>query len=258
MRCGSGGTPAGSMVDGKVQDAAGVGMALRQLLARSEINETRALVAASDAIATFRILNVPPSMPESNVDSVVTKEFPLDPRRLAVKWVDVDINAENRVIFAAAWDRAAANAIIEAVKAAGLDPVVIELKSVCVARTVSEASCLVIDASSNPIEAVLIDDYIPRLWHAFESATGGGDDLALALAEPLRAVLRFQSTQRDSAFGPQSPVLIAADQVFSLPAMTGLSQAIQHPVHQLPIPPRVPDIRYATYLTCLGLLMRRT
>jgi hypothetical protein len=216
------------------------------------------MVAASDGIATFRILNIPPSMPESNVDSVVTKEFPMDPRRLAVKWVEVDRNAENRVIYAASWDRAAASGVIDAVKAAGLEPVVLELKSACIARTAPEPSCLVIDASSTPMEAVLIDDYAPRLWHAFELPADIGDDLALALAEPLRAVLRFQGTQPDSGFGPQSPVLIASDQVFSLPAMAGLSQAIQHPVQQLPIPPRVPDIRYATYLTCLGLLMRRT
>jgi hypothetical protein len=33
---------------------------------------------------------------------------------------------------------------------------------------------------------------------------------------------------------------------------------LEHPVRELPIPARVPhDIRYTTYLTCLGLLMRR-
>ena len=56
MRCGSGGTPAGSLVDGKVVDVVGVGSALRQLLARTDIENTQALIAASDSVASFRVL----------------------------------------------------------------------------------------------------------------------------------------------------------------------------------------------------------
>jgi hypothetical protein len=38
-----------------------------------------------------------------------------------------------------------------------------------------------------------------------------------------------------------------------------LSQQLEHPVLPLPVPARVPqEIRFATYLTCLGLLMRRS
>ncbi|HYM67278.1 MAG TPA: hypothetical protein VEW68_08315, partial [Patescibacteria group bacterium] len=55
MRCGSGGTPPGSIVNGKIVDAQGVAGALRQLVARTEIQENRALVAVSDALATFRV-----------------------------------------------------------------------------------------------------------------------------------------------------------------------------------------------------------
>ena len=39
---------------------------------------------------------------------------------------------------------------------------------------------------------------------------------------------------------------------------SSLAEALDHPIHSLPIPARVtPDVRYPTYLTCLGLLMRR-
>ena len=40
---------------------------------------------------------------------------------------------------------------------------------------------------------------------------------------------------------------------------SSLAEALEHPVQSLPIPARVtPDVRYPTYLTCLGLIMRRT
>ncbi|TMF73236.1 MAG: hypothetical protein E6I15_11415, partial [Chloroflexi bacterium] len=57
MRCGEGAPPPGSMDHGRVVDPTLLGQALRQLVARTEISGNRALIAASDAIASFRVLN---------------------------------------------------------------------------------------------------------------------------------------------------------------------------------------------------------
>jgi hypothetical protein len=41
--------------------------------------------------------------------------------------------------------------------------------------------------------------------------------------------------------------------------VASLSEMLEHPVLELPIPARIPpELRYTTYLTCLGLIMRRT
>jgi hypothetical protein len=256
LRCGSGGTPVGSFAEGRVSDVAGVGNALRQLLARSEIQESRALVAASDTLATFRVLSLPASTPDSNVESVVAKEFPLDDERLAMKWVDVQRNSQDRTVFAAAWDRAQLRAVTEAVRAAGLEPAVVDLKSACLARTVAYTSCILVDLSVAPVEVVLIDEHMPQLWQRIDSGVTF-EHPSHALIDPLRALARY-AKRRNSAFSSDAPVLISSDQPPSPGAVSQLARALRRPVEALPIPPRVPDIRYATYLTCLGLLMRRT
>jgi hypothetical protein len=257
MRCGSGGTPSGSFVGGKITDPIGVGSALRQLLARSEIHESRAMVAASDALATFRVLSLPASTPDSNVDSVVAKEFPLDDGRMAAKWVDVRTDARDRVVFATAWDRSLIKGLTDTVKAAGLEPVVVDLKSACIARTVTDTSCIVVDMTSIPTEIVLIDGSVPLLSHHVEISSHTSDDLLPALAEPLRSVIRYASRRPDSGFGAKAPILVASDQPPAPHAMATLSNLLRRPVEALSIPRRVPDIRYATYLACIGLLMRR-
>jgi hypothetical protein len=259
MRCGSGGTPAGSLVDGRVVDVDAVGAALRQLLARTEIEETRAMIAASDAIATFRVIKLPPAATDSDVDAAIARELPLDPERMSIRWIDLTSNQALRQVYAVAWDRSLIKKVAEAARRAGLDPAAVELKSACVARTVAVPACVVVDMASSPAEVVLIDGNTPHVWHSFQLDAAAGDDLGPVLAGPLRTVLRFYERRRDTDFDPAAPILVAGEQVLSSRATALLSQQLEHPVVPLPIPARVPpDIRYNTYLTCIGLLMRRS
>lgn len=241
-----------------MQDPAGAGTVLKQLLARNEIVGTHALVAASDSVATFRVLKFPPGAADSDIDSGVARELPMDPDRMATRWIEVSRSADMREVYAAAWDRAQVKNITESARHAGLDSVVVELKSACVARAVPEPSCVVLDMSSDPLEAILIDGWIPHVWHSFAVDATQGDDLAPALAAPLRSVLRFYKRRRDTDFASRCPVLISGEQMLPAHVTARLSEMIGQPVQQLPIPARVPpELRHSTYLTCLGLLMRR-
>ena len=259
MRSGSAGAPPGAIVDGRVQDSTAVGTTLKQLLARIEILETRAFVAVSDAVAAFRVLKFPLASTNSEVDSAVTRELSLDPSRMATRWVEVRRTPERREVYATTWDRELVKKATEAARLGGLDPVVVELKSACVARVVPESSCVVLDTSSVPMEVFLIAGGVPQVWHCFHADATLGTDLAPALAGPLRSVMRFNKRRPDTEFRSDSPVFIAGEQMLPTQVGTRLSEMIEHPVLELPTPVRVPpDFRYATYLTCLGLIMRRS
>jgi hypothetical protein len=259
MRCGSGGTPAGSLVDGKVLDASAVGTALRQLLARTEISVTRALIAASDSVATFRVFKFPPAATDQDVDAAVGRELPLDPERMSTRWLALSSDQNFRLVYAVAWDRSLIKNVADAARFAGIDPIAVDLKSACLARAVAERACVVLDMASNPADIVLIDGHVPQVCHSVHLDAAAGDNIGQALAGPLRTVLRFYERRRDTQFHPSAPILIAGEQMLSSHATTALSQQLDHPVAPLPVPARLPpEIRYATYLTCLGLLMRRT
>jgi len=259
LRCGSGGTPPGALVEGKVLDVAGVGSALRQLLARTEVQENRALVAVSDSLASFRVLTLPPTATDAAIDSAVAKEFLLDPEKMAIRWVDLHLTPQSRTVYAAAWDRSLVKRITESVKLAGVEPVVVDLKSACVARAVAEPSCIVVDLSAEPAEIFLIDKHVPQVWHSVQLNVPPGEDVGPALVGPLGTVLRFYKRRRDTDFASNAPILVSAERELPARAMTYLSQNLGHPVEPLPMPARVPpDVRHSTYLTCLGLIMRRS
>jgi type IV pilus assembly PilM-like protein len=259
MRCGSGGTPPHGLVNGRVADVGAVSGALRQLLARAEIHETRAVVAVSDALASFRVLNLPAAATDEAVESAISRELPAGADRMATQWSDVRKDVGGRHVYAVAWDRDPVKRAADAVRAAGLEPLVVELKSACIARAVSEANCVVVDMSGSPAEIVVVNDHVPELWHSFEVSAPVAEDIVDEVVAPLRQVLRYFSGRRDGRLKPSVPILLSSDQVVSGRMMLSLAQALGHPVAPLPIPRRVPEeVRHGTYLTCLGLLMRRS
>jgi hypothetical protein len=256
MRCGEAAAPPGSLEGGRVLDEAALGQALRSLIARTEITTTRALVAASDTIASFRILTFPKAATGLEIDAAIGGQLNLGSDRMVVRHFEVMEGREERTLFAVVWDRAQVQAIASTVKHAGLEPTVVDLKSFCAARALIVDSCILLDMSAEPCEAVLIDERLPRVWHTFRLESGG--DLALAIANGLKPVLGLHQRSGSSGFGPDSPILVRSDQ--TLPSLLSgrLEQLTGHPVQPLPQPPRVdPEVRYGPYLTCLGLVMRR-
>src|SRR5205807_2330007 len=153
LRGASGPVPSGAGAGGKVSDPGAVARALRPLLARAEITQTHAFVAASDSVATFRILRFAASSSARDVDAAIARELPFDPQLMSTRWMDLgDAQGEQRAVYAAAWDRAMVKNLTEAIKLAGLEPVVLELKSASVARAVPAPACVVLDLASDPAE----------------------------------------------------------------------------------------------------------
>lgn len=257
MRCGEAGMPAGALQDGRVVDQAAVAQSLRQLVARTEITATRALIAASDNLASFRVLSFPGDATNADVDSAVKTELDLGSDRMARLHIDVpSVDGGERLVFAAVWDRRHVEGIAGAVRQAGLEPQAVDLKSMCLARALTVESCLLVDLTGTPCEVVLVDGRLPRVWHAFDVNLDG--DVAASVAASTRPVVGLNQRYGSGGFGPESPIVVRADPALPADVTGRIEQLTGRSVLPVPVPPRIgPDVRYIPYLTCLGLIMRR-
>lgn len=259
MRSGEAATPPGSMTGGSVTDGGAVAKVLRQLLARTEVTETRALIAASDSLASFRVLSFAKDTSEHEIEATVQMQLPTDSGRMGVHRHQLSRNGAATTIYAVAFDRAAIQSLAATARLAGVEPTVVELKSISVARAAPMASCVILDLASEPAEVFLIDANLPRLWHSFKAKFETGDDDVGKIAAGLRTVLNFYKRPPLGAdFGQDVPVLISGDHSLPSNAVATLEHLLGHPVGVVPAPARVPaEIRHGTYLACLGLIMRR-
>ena len=256
MRCGETAAPPGALEGGRVLDPPALGQAIRQLLARNEIGAGRALVAASDVIASYRVLTFPKGTSDPEIDASVRAQLNMGSDRMAMRHIEVFDGRDERTIFATVWDRSQVQSIAAAVKLAGLEPAAVDLRSLCNARAIPVSSFVLLDMTADPCEAVLIDERIPRASNSFRVESGG--DLALTLAHGLKPVLNFHRRSGPGGFRPDSPILVRSEQVLPTVLTSRLDQLTGHPVDPVPHPTRVdPDVRFVPYLTCIGLVMRR-
>ena len=256
MRCAEGGAPENAMEGGRVRDPAVLGGMLRQLLARADITTSRALIAASDSIASFRVLTFPNSTSDADIDATVAAKLPTATERFAIRRLEILPGRPQRTVYATVWDRDEVRAITETAKHAGIEASVVDLKSLCIARAVAIPSCVVLDMSSEPFEVVLIEDHVPRVWHSFKVGSDG--DLGTALFEGVRPVLSFYKSSGGPGLDPTCPIVIRSEQVLPSQMSAKLGDLAGHPVEPLQQPARVdPDLRYGPYLACVGLVMRR-
>lgn len=259
MRCAEAPAPPGSMAGGSVHDSAAVAQALRQLLARAEIRENRALIAASDALASFRVLSFAKDATEPKIDAAVRSQLPADGNRMGFQRQELTVNGSERTIYAVAFDRQKVQKLAATVRLAGLEPAVAELKSLCVARMAPLPSCVVLDLTVEPAEVFLIDRALPRLWHSFKVDPENSENAYGRVASGLRTVLGYYKRQPGGTeFGPEVPILVTSEEVLPPRNRDAVETLVGHPIREMPTPSRVDsEIPYGTYMACVGLLMRR-
>lgn len=256
MRSGEAAAPPGSMDGGRVVDPPAVGQALRTLVARSDISANRALIAVSDALASFRVLTFANSASDAEIDAHVSTALNLGSDRLASRHIEVAVSRTERTVFAAVWDRAQVETIARAARAAGLEPIAVDLKSLCLARAVGVETCLLVDMTTEPGEVVLIDQRVPRVRHTFKVGPDGNS--TMAVVEAVNAVVGFHLRSASTGLTRVSPILVRSAQPLSSLEVSRLADATGRPVESVGHPARVyKDVRFGPFLTCLGLMMRR-
>jgi hypothetical protein len=258
MRCAEAPAPPGSMAGGAVEDSGALASVLRQLVARVEIKEKSAMVVASDALASFRVLSFARDTSEPTIDAHVRSQLPLEGGRMGMQRHEVTNTGGDRTIYAVAYDRAKVQMLAATLRLAGLEPTAVELKSLCVARVAPASACVVIDLG-DPAEIFIIDRSLPRLWHTFRADPKAPEELTASVTRAVRAALGYYRRQPEGAgFSMSAPILISTDNGFPSRIAAGLESALGHPVAPVPAPPRVPpEIRYGSFIACLGLIMRR-
>jgi hypothetical protein len=258
MRAAEATMPAGAMSNGGVVNSGAIGSVIKDLVARVEARDARAMVVASDAIASFRVLSFPRDTADAKIDAAFRALLPVDGNRIGMQRQDLTLNGSERTFYGAAFDRLKVQSLAGAVRAAGLEPSVVELKSLCVARLVPAPAGVLVDLSVDPAEIFLIDGSVPRVWHTFKARPELLDETQQLASAVNTVIVFYQRMPAGSGFPAEAPVFMTADGPVAAPMADAIRARIGRPMHLVPPPPRVaPEIRYGPFMACLGLVMRR-
>jgi hypothetical protein len=252
--------PDGALVAGRIEDPAAVGATLAELLGPLNLKETRALIASSNRLSVFRMFSFPDRSGQRQIEAMMRKELPLPPERLMVHWTDVTRGKDGQRLFAVASDRTMVTAVTDAVKASGVQPLALEPKGLCLARAVGISDCVIVDLKGAEAEAIVLEDWLPRLSHSFTVDRAAPAALVPSLAAGLKSATAYYRRQNQGAdLSDERPVVIVGDVALEQAALDALSAIGGSPVENAPRPSCIDEaVPMPGFLACMGLLMRRS
>ena len=234
-----------------------LGDAVRQTLARATIVGRRARIALPDEATVSRQITLPPmarrDLPRAMLFAAERHiPFPIERARWA--WDVIAQGPQGITIYLVATWRDVVDRYAEMTRLAGLEPEVLEPRSLSVARALDQEQALVLDAGTSRLHATLVVSGQPAF---IDEAVVGNvvNDERDALDRLLQRAYRHQSTVAGGP-GRLAPVLLAGDlEDADLPLPVAGRPVSEVLNGQLPRSPQ--GFRAGAYLANLGLSMRR-
>lgn len=250
--------PADVLDGARVLDRKRLSALLLEVTTRAGIRPSRSLLAASDRIASWRILTLPRGTTDAGIVSAMRSELPLPADRLAVHWVELARQDSTLTVFAIGSDRRQARELAAAARDAGFEPETLDVRSLCLVRAVVLADCIIVEAGGGSCVMTIVQSRVPRLHSRFDLSGSPDASLGSVIADGIRrGIAPLAGRAPDSSPGEEVPVVLVGE---PLPSATldEISQLLRRPVQLLQPPRRIgADVPYVQYLVCLGLLMRR-
>lgn len=255
----------GIIRDGLVLEPEALGQAIDTLFSRAQIQvpRDRVIVSLNGLHSTFRILSVPPMKSAQMADAVrraARKEMPLPLEELYLSWQPLRIVDNKQEVFVLGVPREAVDVLAKALKHAGIQPYIMDLKALALARVANRSEALILDLEPENFGITLIANGIPAIMRTFIPKRGDTileDNVRRLAGEILRTVEFYNRDHPTNPLSPDTPVFLTGETTVN----PGTDKIVQAEI-QFPITPlRLPLIYEASfpvspYVVNIGLALR--
>lgn len=248
---------------GHVADSQGLGAVIRNALAKRKISKGKVVCALSAAGTTSRIINLP-RVGRGKLEGIVDREV----RRLVgasagnsyIHWRALAPAGDQQQVYLLTVPRRPLHALVRAVRAAGLNISLIDLKPLALMKAVNRRDAIIANAESNSVDVIVMLDDVPVI---VQSAVLGEEMLSADYAigrisdELVRAISSYNDGHRDSPLDPEFPVYLTGTVAGSMAFALNVSTLTGRPIGRLGPPLRYPaELPLAHYMVNMGLILR--
>ena len=254
----------GLVRDGLILQPEAVGKAIDALFKSTQLPRKRVIVSLTGLSFTYRILSLPrmkPTLLEEAIRRGAKKEIPLPSEDLYLSWQDIGGQRDERDFFVLGVPRKLIDALIQTLAMAGIEPYLMDLKPLALARAADRIDALVVALEPDSFDIVLIVNGTPTIMHTLNPRGEGAtlEDNIQRLADELSRTTDFYNNSHpENPTGPSIPLLLtgalSSDAATSklIQAETGYS--VQPLIPSLKFPPELP---IALYASSMGLALKK-
>jgi len=236
------------VTDGAILSEAEVAAKIEVLLKAQGVSTRKVIAGLSGLHCLVRLVTLP-KLPKALLAEAIQREaeriMPLPPEQLYTSWQIIPTPGEEMQVFLAASPRNAVDALITTLHRAGLDPYLIDIKPLALARVADKPTAIILDVQPTEFDIVIMVDGVPQPVRslAFPSKALTLSEKIPTLIEDLERTIKFyDSSHPEGHLDPSIPIFVSGELAQEPEAYQSLASELKkHPVSPLSPPLEFPE-----------------
>ncbi len=255
----------GLVRDGLVLQPQAVAEAIEALFKTNKISRENVVVSLAGMSFTYRFLSLPrlkPALVEEALLRAAKREISLPLDELYLSWHPIPGKGEEQEYFVLGVPRNLVDTILQTLSLAGIEPSMMELRPLALARTAGRSDAIVVNMQPDCFDIVFIAGGIPRVIHTISPRGEGAtlEDNIRRLADELSKTAAFyQSSHPDTRMGADTPLVLTGELSAEAPTRKLLQDEVEYAVETLVPPVEFPsELPVEAFTTSIGLALKKT
>lgn len=252
----------GIVRDGSIADPEMLSSTINTLFLKAKMPRRRVVVSLTGLRSVSRIISLPnikSNLLERAIQNESEREMPVSLGELYLSWQLLGAKDAERQFFVLGVPRNLLDTEVQTLVQAGINPYVINLKPLALARVVNREEALIIDLEPEHFDLVAVVGGIPVIMRTVISRGEGmtSEDRIMQLKSELsRTVEFYNSSHPEHTLSPTTPAFLTGLQADDTSTCELVKGAIDHPVETLvPSIECPPDLPLAQYVVNIGLAL---
>jgi hypothetical protein len=255
----------GLVRDGLILQPSAVGEAIASLFKSTGIPKRKVITSLSGLAFTYRFIDLPRMKPDRLDEAIrraARQEISLPLEELYLSWQPLPGRGDEQTYFILGVPRRFVDALAETLKIAGIEPYLMDLQPLALARAADRSDAIVVNMEADCFDIVIVAGGIPAVIHTISPRSEGAtlEDNIKRLADELTKTEAFyRSHQPESKLSPAMPLLLTGDLTSGTPAGGLLQSEVKYAVEPL-VPPvdSPPELPVPSYTTNIGLALKKS
>jgi type IV pilus assembly protein PilM len=255
---------AGLVTQGLIADEEKVALAIRDLFKQNGLRGGKVVTGIAGAGSLYRIITLP-EMPDALLGEAVRREarrvlpISLDEVNLSYQAVPAAVKGE-RKLFLATYPKNTTEAMIRTVRRAGLDPYLMDLAPLALARVPDEARSIVVSVRANQADIIVVEDRLPQLIRVLSlpsEASSLAEKLSGVAEELTRTVIFYNSSHGEKPLNQSVPLFVCGELADDPATWPQLAGRLNFNVALLPTPlEHAEDFPANEFMVNMGLALK--
>jgi type IV pilus assembly protein PilM len=255
----------GLVKDGVILDVNAVATGVREVCQKAHIGGGKVIAGISGINCLYRIISLP-SIPENMLPEAVKREaarvlgVPME--QFYLSWQTLPTTSKSEIrIYLVATPKKTVDTLISTLRKAGLNPYLMDLKPLALARTITESEAIILDVQPTSFDIVIMTDITPQVVRSLPIAPDASQEERLSLIkdELERAITFYNSSHKEHSLDPMAPLLVSGDLAGQEDRWEVLSGVQGNTVRLLPCPLKATnEFPCSQYTTNIGLTFKVT